>query len=72
MREAAEVQTRLADLASSESLSSIAQKIEAIEDLDWTWVELLVGVPFRPVAEGAITPTDLWRQVCAPWTQWLR
>lgn len=71
-RETARVKTKLTHFADSESASSIGHKIDLIEDLDCTWVEILVGVPFRPVAEAAITPTDLWRRVCAPWSQWLR
>ena len=55
-----------------ETMSSIGEKIAAIKDLDWTWVEVVVGVPFHPVATGGLAPTDLWQRVCTPWMRWLR
>lgn len=70
-REAAQVESRLGALSATESAAPIAEKISAMDDLDWTWVEILIGVPFRPMAEAPISPTDLWRRVCEPWLRWL-
>jgi hypothetical protein len=64
--------SRLSAFGDNEVMGSLGEKIAAIEDLDWTWVEVLIGVPFRPVTSGGLTATELWQRVCAPWTSWLR
>jgi hypothetical protein len=62
----------LARLGESETLSSIAGKIEAIPDLDWTWIEIVAGIPFRPVPSAGLSPDEVWRRACAPWMRWVR
>jgi hypothetical protein len=62
----------LEKLDASETLASIARKIDAVADLDWTWIEILAGVPFRPVAGGGMSPDEVWRRACAPWMEWVR
>ena len=56
----------------TESMASIAQKLADLPDVDWRWVEVMIGIPFRRVAGGGLAPTDIWRRACAPWTAWLR
>jgi hypothetical protein len=64
--------TKLRKLADAEDLASIGERISQIDDLDWTWVEVLIGVAFRPVATGGLAAMEVWRRVCAPWMTWAR
>ena len=64
--------SRLSGLSDRETGQSIGDKIAAIKDLDWTWVEILIGVPFRPLDHGGVTAAEVWRRACAPWVRWLR
>ena len=59
-------------LDTHETFASIAAKIDAVEGVDWTWVEVLVGVPFRAVPTGGIPASEVWRRACAPWLRWVR
>lgn len=59
-------------LEDTETMPSIGEKIAGINDLDWTWVEVVVGVPFHPAASGGLSPTEVWDRVCKPWMRWLR
>lgn len=60
---------RLDDL---ESMQSIGENLASVEDVDWTWLEVLIGVPFQPVESGGLTPREVWQRVCAPWRAWIR
>lgn len=62
----------LKGLEDTETMLSIGEKIASMKDLDWTWVEVVVGVPFRPVASGGLSATEVWERVCKPWLRWLR
>ena len=64
--------TMLEKLGDSETLASIAHKISSVPDLDWTWIEILAGVPMRPVLGAGISPDEVWRRACAPWLGWVR
>ena len=59
-------------LDASESLPSLAQKIAALNDLDWRWVEILIGIPFEHVEAGGMPASEVWARACAPWSSWLR
>lgn len=59
-------------LGATESFVSLAAKIDAAEEIDWTWVEILIGVPFTPVPTGGLTSAEVWRRACAPWLGWVR
>jgi hypothetical protein len=59
-------------LDSRETFASIAAKIEAVEGVDWTWVEVLAGVPFQTVPNGGLPASEVWRRACAPWLRWVR
>lgn len=59
-------------LDAHETFASIASKVAAMKDADWAWVEVLAGVPFRPVPSGGLTASEVWRRVCAPWLRWVR
>jgi hypothetical protein len=59
-------------LDDTESLESIGEKIASMKGLNWNWVEILIGVPFRPVASGGLDAMQVWERVCAPWIRWLR
>jgi hypothetical protein len=63
---------RLRDFGEYESMKTRGKKVLAIPDLDWTSVEILVGVPFRPVRKGGLPAAEVWERVCAPWIQWVR
>lgn len=62
----------LRTLSVNETFASIAAKIDAVDDIDWAWVEVLIGVPFRPVPSGGLAASDVWRRACAPWLRWVR
>jgi hypothetical protein len=64
--------TKLREFGEQETLTSVGEKIAQIEALDWTWVEVLVGVPFRPVASGGLASNEVWSRVCQPWLSWIR
>jgi hypothetical protein len=64
------VLTRSLDM--SETLPSLAQKIAALKDLDWRWVEILLGIPFEHVEVGGMPASEVWARACAPWRSWLR
>ena len=64
--------SRLRAFGDDETIESLGEKIAAIPDIDWTWVEVLIGVPFRPVQSGGLPSTEVWLRACAPWTSWLR
>lgn len=59
-------------LGDTETMPSVGEKIAAIKDLDWTWVEFVVGVPLHPVPTGGLNATEVWERVCAPWMRWVR
>lgn len=59
-------------LDARETLPSVARKIAALEDLDWRWVEILIGVHFEHVEKGGMAAAEVWARACAPWTSWLR
>lgn len=59
-------------LDAHETLPSIASKISVMNDVDWTWVEVLAGVPFRPVPSGGLPASEVWRRACVPWLPWVR
>jgi hypothetical protein len=64
----------LRGLRDEESLASIATTIDAIpaKDLDWRWFEVLIGIPYRREAAGAMSAGEVWRRACAPWLRWVR
>ena len=64
--------TLLKELGDHEDLPSIAAKIRAIDKVDWVWVEVLLGVPFRSVPSGGLTASEVWQRACAPWLRWVR
>jgi len=61
-----------APLDTSETLPSLAQKVAALKDLDWRWVEILIGIPFEHVELGRMPASEVWARACAPWRSWLR
>jgi hypothetical protein len=61
---------RLVHYGQRETLASIGEKIAAIPDLDWTWVEVLAGVPLRPASDG-LSASEVWRRACEPWLRWV-
>jgi hypothetical protein len=64
--------TLLRELGDHEDLPSIAAKIGAIDQVDWVWVEVLFGVPFRSVPSGGLSASEVWQRACAPWLRWVR
>ena len=69
---AARTPTKLDGFGTGETLTSLGERIAQIADLDWTWVEILIGVPFQAVEAGGLPATEVWRRVCAPWMGWVR
>ncbi len=69
---AARTPTKLAGFSSVETLTSLGDRIAQIGALDWTWVEVLIGVTFRSIGSGGLGPSEVWRRVCAPWMGWVR
>ena len=63
---------RLAGFEDRETMVTILDRLEATPDIDWTWIDLYIGVPFRPVPEGGQSPDEVWRKACEPWRQWVR
>ena len=63
---------KLQGFSDKESMQSIGEKLASVKDGDWTWLEVLVGVPLRPVERGGLSPTEVWERVCAPWMTWIR
>ena len=59
-------------LGERENLSSLAGKIAEIADLDWQWIEILVGIPVVRVASGGLPASEVWRRACAPWLAWVK
>ncbi len=64
--------TLLKALDDHETLASMAAKIDAIPKVDWTWVEVLIGVPFQSVPSAGLSGSDVWRRACDPWLRWVR
>jgi hypothetical protein len=60
------------DLAPRETIASIGGKVAAMNDLDWRWVEVLIGIPFERVADGGESAAEVWARACAPWRRWLQ
>lgn len=59
----------------SKTMAELAQKIQAIKNLDWVWVDFHAGLRFRlggSEAEETWSDADLWRRACRPWRSWLR
>ena len=63
---------KLREFGERETLASIGERIAQIEALDWTWIEVLIGVPFRPVASAGLPAAEVWTCVCQPWLAWVR
>jgi hypothetical protein len=61
----------LSAVGNRESLASIGGKLTAMKNADWIWLEVLIGVPLRPAADG-LAANEVWQRVCAPWLAWLR
>lgn len=59
-------------LHQTETMTSLANNILAIPDIDWRWVEIMIGIPFERVGQGGLTPSDVWHHACSPWRAWLR
>ena len=72
VRLAARTPTKLAGFGDRETVTSIGERIAQIDALEWTWVEVLIGVPFLPVGSGGLAAAEVWRRVCAPWMGWVR
>lgn len=59
-------------LGTTETLASIAEKLGKVRDIDWRWVEIFIGIPFRRVADGGLPASEVWKRACAPWLAWVR
>lgn len=65
------------------NLTDLPDAVNAIENLEWTWIDLLIGIPIQLAggAQGEATAEDsaavwdanaLWRHGLQPWQPWLR
>jgi hypothetical protein len=64
---------RLAGVEMSESLAEFADRLKAVRDTDWVWIDFHIGVRLaasRDVAPGW-SAAETWRRACAPWQRWL-
>ena len=59
-------------LSKEETVSSIAEKIASLNDLDWRWIEIFAGIPFERVSSGGLSASEVWRRACVPWLRWVR
>jgi hypothetical protein len=61
-------------LGHNETFATLAAALDAVppRDLDWRWIEILAGIPFRRDTLGALSASEVWRQACAPWLRWVR
>lgn len=64
----------LRGLGEDETFASLAATLDAIpeRELDWRWMEVLAGIPFRRDAGGALSAAEVWRRACTPWLPWVR
>jgi hypothetical protein len=64
----------LAGLGDDATFVTIADAIDAVppRDLDWRWLEILAGLPFRRNADGALSAREVWQRACAPWLRWVK
>jgi hypothetical protein len=55
----------------AETMAGLIAKISSVPNLDFRWLEVMVGIPFRRVDAGGLEPAEIWRRACQPWTGWL-
>ena len=68
-----------AALSTSESLPELAQALGQIPQVEWTWINVHIGVelemvPLEPDAEhdpGGWGASELWERCLAPWLPWV-
>jgi hypothetical protein len=46
---------------------SLADKIATVPNIDWRWVEIMIGIRFTRVRSGGSAPSEVRRRACAPW-----
>jgi hypothetical protein len=62
-------------LAKATSFADIAGAIRSIEDVDFVWIEFLIGLRFeltRDSPDDVWSARGVWDRVCRPWQDWLR
>jgi hypothetical protein len=64
----------LGDVPACRQLPQLAEAIQAGEQLDWMWVDFLVGFRFMRGAAGESDwdAARLWMAAGSPWLKWLR
>lgn len=63
----------LAQLNSCVSLSELAQQLETLTELDYFWLNLLIGIRLQYGAEsGTWGSAEIWRNALEPWNPWIR
>jgi hypothetical protein len=64
----------LAQLNSCVNLSELAQCLEALTELDYFWVNLLIGIrlQYGTEADGSWKAAEIWHRALEPWNSWVR
>jgi len=64
----------LAQLNSCASLSELAQRLEELKDLEYFWVNLVIGIRLRygTDADGSWKSAEIWHRALEPWNSWVR
>ena len=63
---------RLRPLAEEETAASLGGKLLSLENPDWHWLEVLIGIPFARASSPRLSATEVWDRACAPWLRWVR
>lgn len=63
-------------LGRPKTMPELAQRIQAIENLDWAWMNFHAGLRFclrNAVPDCEVwSDQQVWKRVCRPWRSWLR
>ena len=63
---------RLRTLADEETAASLGGKLLSLENPDWHWLEVLIGISFARASSPRLSATEVWDRACAPWLRWVR
>lgn len=67
---------RLDRLAEATSFAAIVAELPSIHEVDFVWIEFLIGLRFGLAPDGGAgdvwSARKVWDRVCQPWQNWLR
>jgi len=71
----AQVPELLQPFNNAASLKEVAERIQNLAQLDWTWIDFQLGYSFATEPRAGLPAYDteaVWAAAAAPWKDWLR